>query len=793
MNTPPVGPGRRITVWAQRKKQKLRHLPQYLIGGVLHLISHWLKLHPKTLPLLRRALELGNPTATIWPSETIPMTSRLLAGGFWNYSFFQFHRHFFFPYWALRQYNPAEKSFIPRSHNVLSLNQTQRNWVSISFPGKPHEVSVDMAGAIMPEFDGFTIEFAALDEGKVVRPHDNSDEVEIEVPSPSEMVIRWKGRVIRVEARQDGMRLRAGGKKNLIISLRPFNMEGPALLYKLNYSPEKAEIGGDVSIQLKTLPQVWQLSTLETGDALAQIPALAKKKHAAREKKKPFYRLRRKKIGELRTAVRDPLGLATASFLYNSADEIDWYFIDTKKYYPPVGLVEGIAPNKKNNYPAGVLWDKWFPCTLELDIPEPYRSWFDYSKRHIQTLWDYDSITPGSFTYHHFWVRDAVLMLNALLLLGAHQAVLPVLKRFPSMVKRNGLFRSQAGEWDANGQALWILGRYAKVTGDDSLIVAQRKSIRRLIGWIDRMLKKHGGVLPPGFSAEHLGVADWYLWDNFWALGGLREMLPYKKILRLEIAAIYGRLHRALLKYLHDYDYYPAALGRGRDAGMIGSIAALYPLNLPEYNNSKMSKTLNILRRDYFFRGGFFQENIHSGINPYLTLQVAGGFLLQGNPDEAWAIMKKILGWAQKAYTFPEAVHPKTRGGCMGDGFHGWAYAETVAIFRNLFYLEMPAVDILFAGTPASWFKIGFRVRYLATAAGMLEISARDDKVTISGLIPGKEILIQLPKGRRLRDFQGIAGRVLPVSQLAIGRPEETEYELYRIKAEFEQVVFSIT
>ena len=32
----------------------------------------------------------------------------------------------------------------------------------------------------------------------------------------------------------------------------------------------------------------------------------------------------------------------------------------------------------------------------------------------------------------------------------------------------------------------------------------------------------HAGLLPPGFSAEHLGANDWYYWDDFWAVGGLR-------------------------------------------------------------------------------------------------------------------------------------------------------------------------------------------------------------------------------------------------------------------------------
>ncbi|MFO1470591.1 MAG: hypothetical protein U1F27_06075 [Turneriella sp.] len=77
--------------------------------------------------MLRSAMKLGNPTKTEWPAETLPMNSRLFASGFWNYSFFQFNRKFFPPLWAEEQYNPESVSFLPRSHNILSMNQTQRN------------------------------------------------------------------------------------------------------------------------------------------------------------------------------------------------------------------------------------------------------------------------------------------------------------------------------------------------------------------------------------------------------------------------------------------------------------------------------------------------------------------------------------------------------------------------------------------------------------------------------------------------------------------------------------------
>ena len=39
------------------------------------------------------------------------------------------------------------------------------------------------------------------------------------------------------------------------------------------------------------------------------------------------------------------------------------------------------------------------------------------------------------------------------------------LAQFPDRQLKNGYFRSQEGEWDANGEVLWILKRYHELTG----------------------------------------------------------------------------------------------------------------------------------------------------------------------------------------------------------------------------------------------------------------------------------------------------------------------------------------
>jgi hypothetical protein len=61
---------------------------------------------------------------------------------------------------------------------------------------------------------------------------------------------------------------------------------------------------------------------------------------------------------------------------------------------------------------------------------------------------------------------------------------------------------------------------------------------------------------------------------------------------------------------------------------------------------------------------------------------------------------------------WPEAIHPFTGGGCMGDGQHGWAAAEWVLMIRNLFVREEGDRLIFGSGVFPEWFETGDPIRF---------------------------------------------------------------------------------
>jgi hypothetical protein len=98
---------------------------------------------------------------------------------------------------------------------------------------------------------------------------------------------------------------------------------------------------------------------------------------------------------------------------------------------------------------------------------------------------------------------------------------------------------------------------------------------------------------------------------------------------------------------------------------------------------------------------------IHSGINAYLTLHLAQVRLRAGDAAGAWRLMDAVVALASPTGQWPEAIHPLTMGGCMGDGQHIWAAAEWLMFVRNLFVREEVDTLVIGSGVRPEWLEAG--------------------------------------------------------------------------------------
>src|SRR5690606_20536837 len=115
--------------------------------------------------------------------------------------------------------------------------------------------------------------------------------------------------------------------------------------------------------------------------------------------------------------------------------------------------------------------------------------------------------------------------------------------------------------------------------------------------------------------------------------------------------------------------------------------------------------------------------------NAYLTLHLAQVLLRAGEAERAFELTRTVAALASPTGQWPEAIHPATGGGCMGDGQHIWAAAEWVLMMRNLFVREEADRLVLASGLPRAWRRPGAAMELgpAPTAFGPVTVRVRVD------------------------------------------------------------------
>jgi hypothetical protein len=399
-------------------------------------------------------------------------------------------------------------------------------------------------------------------------------------------------------------------------------------------------------------------------------------------------------------------------------------------------------------------------------------------------LHDKDRITPGPFLYHHMWYRDAAIMCRALDVLGHHDRVRAVVNGFRRGQTAEGFFRGPDGEWDSNGAVLWSVRRHFELTRSVLWLRAHFPSMRRAGQWIVEQSRRcrgssntHPGLMPRSLSAEHLGTVDQYYWDTLFALAGLRDLSAmavdagYASEAE-EWRAAEGELFDALRRSLDSVaqrlgePLVPATPTRAFDESAIGSVAGIYPLLVDDVAPVAFRATVRALDDAYVRDRGFLHPFIHSGYNPYLTMQLAHAELWMGDTSRAWEIARTILQQSGSPYSLPEAIHPRTFGGAMGDGHHGWAAAEIILFLRDAMVNDRGEDLVLLegAGPVFAGGRYELKLHRTPTRFGTFDLSMRsepEDRIEVTfrgkffhGHAPAR-VVVHLPFRAR---------RVLPTS-----------------------------
>jgi len=731
----------------------------------------------------------------MFPPELLEQGALVAFSGLANTLAIQSNPDWVWPAWVERQTSPDDPAFVPTGLNLLLTNLTLRNWTSIGLHGSPREAMVDPVGMVTPRPWGWSI-LPTL-EGCIPLPRRSDEVVQRLVPGvgtgvrttapvPSGLVWTCDAIAVEVEGQEAvaiTTRLENPTTKDIAcrpgFSFRPYNALGFSPIGSLSVEPGRIRIDGETAAVFPTPADQVLVSDRGHGDPLGD------------------------KGGGLGVGMlRSRSGMACASVFWNAEvpSGESWSAtavvpLERNSNLRRVGrravehsLERALAVSRRESARGTILV-----------VPDPVlQEGWNAVRARLHVFDDGDRFTPGTFLYHEHWFRDGAFLALGFENTGRGDRVAPKMDLLAKRQTREGFFQSQTGEWDSNGQAIWTLALHLRRGGDPRLAREHWKRVRRGAEWIVRQRATtrnarscHEGLLPAGFSAEHFGPNDHFFWDNFWSLAGLESAAWLASVVEqgswrdrlLEEAASY-RVDLASAIRLASLDQggaLPCSPYRRMDAAAVGNLVALCPLGVVPHDADWVGPTLEHIDRSCMRDGLFFQSIVHTGCNPYLSAQVARARLATGDPKGCMDVLRAMAASASSTWCWPEAIHPRTRGGCMGDGDHGWAAAEFVSLLRQILVREIPGGLELCGGVPRDWLVSGgIRLGGATTDHGRLdlEIDARRGELDVSwhlsrtGLQEPGAMVLSLPDARGLRvrhELDAPSGRIrLDVHDLSL-------------------------
>lgn len=686
--------------------------------------------------LLARIEAFGQPSEVAQPIELLRAGVVLHARGLVNARVIQHNLDWVWPLWVERQFDPTDPAFIPRAFSITHVNLSHRSWTGLGVPRAEVFPIVDPHGLVTPQLDGWSIDVWVLradgsgivpsrmrtvaqsldcENGWTVRTSITERELRLSTKAACVASDGVPELVLEVEA--------SGGEGSVLaVAVRPYNPEGISFIEQIAVDAKTPtlSINGRDSLRFSVPPSDYVLSTFRAGDSFHRVPTGVQPLGSA---------------GGIGTATTCKVGLASAVARFALEE--------TPR------TIEVRIPLSVTRVPTE-SWENALAGHCRIDFGDERLNHLYAASVGTLILLSPGDIYPGPYTYRRFWFRDAGFIMNALLMVGLAAPAERCIDRFALRQTSDGYLASQAGEWDSNGVGLWAIERYCALA-HRLPSAAWFDLVRDAADWIiakrvsEEGDARHRGLLPAGFSAEHLGPNDFYFWDDYWGVAGLEAAgALFDRYGRPALAAMYRgaaldfrrAIDRAVVAAAATFarPAIPASPYRRMDAGAIGSIVGAYPLEIVPPTDPYLSGTVDYLFERCCRLGAFFQDMIHSGLNPYLTLHLAQVLLRQNDP-RAHALFERVGELASPTAQWPEAVHPRTGGGCMGDGHHAWASAEWAVYCRSMFVREEGGALRIGTGLPIGWLR---RARHLwcrgaATPFGTLtvEVESDGDRVNI--------------------------------------------------------------
>lgn len=391
---------------------------------------------------------------------------------------------------------------------------------------------------------------------------------------------------------------------------------------------------------------------------------------------------------------------------------------------------------------------------------------------------DHGELHGGEGFYDEFYIRDGAYQAMELEEAGLRDAARNAIKPFATHQRDDGRFESQKNQFDANGQALWALWQYGKITGDRQWIEQVYPKMRKAVDWTMQARRcapadsPFAGLLP---EAPADGES---LWDgkhhipgyDFWNLRGL--------LCTADAARTLGKADEADVLLKEAAAYRDAIDKAWEHTGLAhfppswetagthwGNTETLWPTAIFPANDVRVTALMKEVREKYL--GGFVEGTIRwtdgkldGAIHPYMSAYTTMASLVRGEDEKVVEEFYWYLLHSTATHGFPEGVFYKRRFAWSNTIPHVTGASNYALLLRHMLiheqdeelHLLMAIPDwwlddgneIAVARAPTHFGPVDFRVR--GTAQGV-QLTLNPPQRTAP-----KRIVLHLPRSRTIEN-----------------------------------------
>ena len=388
---------------------------------------------------------------------------------------------------------------------------------------------------------------------------------------------------------------------------------------------------------------------------------------------------------------------------------------------------------------------------------------------------DHGEVRAGENFYDTFYIRDGAYQVMELEEAGFFKTAATAIELYLKRQRPDGRFESQSNQFDANGQAVWTLWNYAKITGDNRFLERVYPQMKRAVEWAKQARKSTVGSAFEGLLPTAPADGE-FLWEaknhivgyDFW---NLRAMLC-----TADAARLLGKIDEArqwlkeAQEYRSDIDkawqktglkHFPPSWEKGGTHW--GNTEILWPTELFKRDDNRVAALSRFLRNE--FAGGYIEGIVQwkgggnvQAIHPYMGAYTTMSDLVRGEHQQVVEDFYWYLLHSSAAHAFPEGIYYRRREAWSHTIPHVTGACNYAILLRHMLVHEENDELHLLKAVPDWWLAEGQEIKAmkLPTYFGPVDlvIKGMRDGIKVQWSAPSRQkpsrVVLHLPKSRPL-------------------------------------------